>query len=226
MYQGGVEILAHEDTKHHIKHTERIGRRILKIIPKTKNAVAPIVVLAAYAPHDGYTLGERNQHWALAQETIEQIPTANLCIWRADATGELGNRNRNGHSLRKIIGMDTMGRTKEPGNGRQMRKICTKHELTPMNTWRRQHKTTKHDPVDISTWIHPAGTIIRQIDYIMASGKYRNCVRKTHVIQERRGNLEGNRQNSAIRLGICLRLKKDYAKKNYYLAQTLISRMI
>ena len=143
-----------------------------------QNAVSHIAALSTYAPHNGYTVGERNQHWKLAQETIEEIPTTNLSIWRADANGEIGNRNRNGANINKIIGIDTMARTAEPGNGGHMQNICKKHEHTPMNTWRWQPKTTKQGPMDISTWIHPAGTIKRQIDYIMVSRKYRNCVRK------------------------------------------------
>lgn len=48
-----------EDTQRHIKQIERVGRRIQKIILSAENAVAPIAVLAAFAPRNGYTVGER-----------------------------------------------------------------------------------------------------------------------------------------------------------------------
>ena len=74
MYKGGVAILEHARTQHHIKQIERVGHRILKIMLSTKNAVAPIAVLATYAPHSGYTVGGSTRRWNLAQETIEQMP--------------------------------------------------------------------------------------------------------------------------------------------------------
>ena len=155
MYQGGVAILVHEDLQHRVKQTERIDRRILKIILTSKNATAPITVLATYAPHMGYTVGERKQHWILSQETIKQIPTTNLRIWCADANGQLGNRNRTHPNINKIIGMITIERTTEPGNGKRLQDICAQHSLIPMTTWRRQPRQTKHEPEDISTWGAP-----------------------------------------------------------------------
>ena len=68
-----------------------------------------------------------------------------------------------------------MARTTEHGNGKPMQQICTKHELIPKNTWGRQPKTEKHDPSDVATWIHPAGTIKRQIEYIMVNQSPQLC---------------------------------------------------
>ena len=79
-----------------------------------------------------------------------------------------------------------------------------------MTTWKRQPKQTKHEPEDISTWIHPCRTVRRQIDYIMVNQKYRNCVRKAHVVQEFNGNPEQQRHHAAVKLEICLRIKKQY----------------
>ena len=93
MYQGGVASLLREDMQQHIKQIERVELRILQIMRSAKNPVAPIVVLASYAPRNGYTIGVgvvgggRNQNWGLAQATIDQIPTTTLRIWCADSDG-------------------------------------------------------------------------------------------------------------------------------------------
>ena len=131
MCQGGVAILVFGDMQRHIKEIARIGRRILKIIFSAKNAVAPIAVLAAYAPHNGYTLGRRTQHWKLSKETIEQIQTTNLCTWRADANAPIGNRRRNDSIINKIIGMGDMARIAEPGSGRQLQKYAQRTNSPP-----------------------------------------------------------------------------------------------
>ena len=49
-----------------------------------------------------------------------------------------------------------------------------------------------------------------EIDYIMVNQKYRNCVRKAHVIQKLNRNPERQRQQAAVKLEICLHLKKQY----------------
>ena len=77
-----------------------------------------------------------------------------------------------------------------------------------MNTWRRQPRTAKNDHADISARMLPTGTVKRRIDYIMDNQKFRNCVRQTHVIHEWRGNPDRERQHSAVRLEICIRLKR------------------
>ena len=82
---------------------------------------------------------------------------------------------------------------------------------TPTNTWGRQPKNKTQDPTDVATWTHPEGTIKRQIDYIMANRKFRNCVRKTHVVHGRRRKLD-QRKHAAVRLGICRRLTKTIEK--------------
>ena len=134
----------------------------------------------------------------------------NLCVWCADANGQLGSRKRENPKLNKIIGMNNMARTTEPGNGKRVQDLCIQRDLIPMTTWKRQPKQTKHEPGDISTRVHPCVTIRRQIDYIMVSRKYRNCVRRAHVIQEFKGNPEPQRQQAAVKLEICLHLKKEY----------------
>ena len=72
---------------------------------------------------------------------MKTIPKTHLRIWRTDANGQLGNRDRNNTSINKIIGMNTMARTTEPGNGNALQKICINHEMIPMNTWRRNPQT-------------------------------------------------------------------------------------
>ena len=134
----------------------------------------------------------------------------NLRVWCADANGKLGNRRRDDPKLNKIIGMNTMARTTEPGNGKRLQDICIQRDLIPMNAWKRQHKQTKHEPGDISTWIHPCGKIKWQIDYIMVSRIYRNCATRAHVIQEFKGSTEQQRRHAAVKLETCLRLKKQY----------------
>ena len=49
MYQGGVAILVHEELQHHIKQIERIGHMSLKVILTSKNANAPVAILATHA---------------------------------------------------------------------------------------------------------------------------------------------------------------------------------
>ena len=159
MYQGGVGILVREEMQRHIKQIELLGRRILKIIPTSQNADDPITILSTYAPHMGYTLAEKKQHWDLSQETIKQIHTTNHCVWWADANGQLRNRDRTDPTINKIIGMNALGRTTEPRYGKNLRNICAHRDLVPMSAWRRQPRQTKHGPEDISTWAHPCGTI-------------------------------------------------------------------
>ena len=120
----------------------------------------------------GYTV-EGKQHWNMAQETKKQIPTENLFVWCADANGKLRNRDRTDHMINKIIGMDTISGTTEPGNGKRIQDICARRDLIPMTTWRRQPRQTKHGPEGISTWAHPGGNVKRQIDCISINQKYR-----------------------------------------------------
>ena len=94
--------------------------------------------------------------------------------------------------------MNTIGRTTEKGNGKRLRDICAHNDLIPMAKWRRQPSQTKHEPEDISTLVQPCGAVKRQIDYIMVSQKYRNCVRKAHVIHEWGGNQE-QRHRAAVK---------------------------
>ena len=139
-----------------------------------------------------YTVDEVKQHWGLAQETIKQIPTASLCIWCANANGQLGNRNSTIAELNKIICMNAIAKTTEPGNGKRLQDICAQNDLIPMTTWRTQPRQTKREAEDISTWVHPCGTIKTQIDYIMVNQKYRNFARKAHVVQARGGEIKNN----------------------------------
>ena len=209
MYKGGVAILVSEDLQRHIKQIERIGRRIPKIILTGKNATDPNTILATYAPHMGYAVEEQKQHWGLVRETIKQIPTAILCVRCADSNGQLGNRDRTDHRLNKIIGMNTIARTTEQGNGKRLKDICAHHDMIPMAPWRRQPRQTKREHEDISTCVHLCGAVKRQIDYVMVYQKYRNCVRKAHVIQAWRGNQE-QRRRAAVKMEICHHLKKQY----------------
>ena len=142
IYQVGVATLVREDMQHHSEQIERVGHRFLKITLSTKTAVAPIVVLANFAPQNRYTVGVRKQHWALAQETISEIPTTGLFIWREDAIGELVGRNRNGPKINKVIAMIHMARSAEPGNGRKLGKSAQSMNSPPMNACGRQPKTT------------------------------------------------------------------------------------
>ena len=115
MYQCCVAILVHEDTQHRIKQIGRVDSRVLKIILTGKNATSPIKILATYAPGMGYTVEEK-QHRNIAQETIGEIPTTNLCLSCADANGKLGHRDRTDSMINKISGMNTIERMTKPGN--------------------------------------------------------------------------------------------------------------
>ena len=138
------------------------------------------------------------------QETIKEIPTTNPCIWCADANGKLGNRDREGVELTKIIGMCTFSRTTEPGHGKHLQKICAQRELIPMKTWRRQPRQTRNGNTEISTWVRSYWGNKRQIDYVMVIQNFRRCVRGAHVIHGWRGNRE-QRRNLAVKLEICPR---------------------
>ena len=101
---------------------------------------------------------------------------------RADANGQLGNRNRSQPELLKKIGMDTSSTYAEKGNGEALRKLCLAYEMVPMNTWRRNPGQTMHDHIEAATWTSPDGKTNRQIDYILVNQKYRNWVRKAHTL--------------------------------------------
>ena len=60
MYEGGVAIIVREDLQRRVTQIERVGNQILTIILTNKNAVAPVITLATYAPHMGYTVDEKN----------------------------------------------------------------------------------------------------------------------------------------------------------------------
>ena len=82
-----------------------------------------------------------------------------------------------------------------------------------MNTWRRNPGQTKHDPDEAITWISPNGKTLRQIDYILINQKYRNWVRRVFAEHSWRGNMEQNRQHSAIIMKIQVRHKHNYFTK-------------
>ena len=94
MYQGGVAILIHTDMQQHIHQITRGDRRILKITLKSNRSSIPITIISSYAPHKGYKNETRNPQWAKLEQTIEDIPQIHLCIWGADANGQIGNRNK------------------------------------------------------------------------------------------------------------------------------------
>lgn len=122
MYQGGVAIIIHADMQQHIHQITRINHRILKITLKSQRPSIPITLITSYAPHKGYKHEIRNLHWETLEQVISEIPHNQLCIWGADANGQLGNRKKTKPELNKIIGMNTMVENTEKGNGKALQK--------------------------------------------------------------------------------------------------------
>ena len=88
----------------------------------------------------------KTQRWNNVRQLLENTPKTHLNIWRTDANVQLGNRNRNKPELAKIMGMGTNAEETESGNGKAIQNLCIKHEMIPMNTWRRNPGRTEHDP--------------------------------------------------------------------------------
>ena len=125
MYKGGVANIAQEETQYRIKQIERIGHRIVKIIPANKISDAPLVVLSTYAPNYGYAV-DAKQQWDLAYGTIKPLTSTDLCVWCAGANAKLGYR-----SIKK---WPRNKRNRRRGNGMQLRYICINHEPISTNT--------------------------------------------------------------------------------------------
>ena len=156
MYQWGAAIRLHENMQQHIHQVIRVDHRILKVIPKADKASIPITIITSYAPRKGYKHDIRYKHWQELDQTIAETPQNHLCIWRADASGQIGNR-KTSPELTKIVSMNTMAENAEKGNGKALQKLCVQYNMTPVNTWRRNTGQTKHDPIETTIWISPDG---------------------------------------------------------------------
>ena len=131
MYQGGVAILTRECLQRRVKQIEHVRRRALGNALATKHADAPIAMCAAYAPKMGYAVAEK-RHWNLANGRNKQVPTANLCVWCSDEGWKLGSRDGNYPWVSRILGMNNVKRTTDPGNGKHQLDICAQNDLIPM----------------------------------------------------------------------------------------------
>jgi len=226
LYHGGVAIIIHTSTHQHIHQIARIDHRILKTELKSNKATSHITILTSYAPRKCYKHEIRDQNRKALGQVLPRIPRKHLCIWCADANGQLGNRSKTAQEITKIVGQNTMAETTEKGNGKAIRKLCIKHEMLPMNTWRRTHGQTKRDPIETATWISPDGKVHRQIDYIAINQEYRKFARWTHTIRNWRGNMEQQRQHASIKMEIQLNFKKRYFYRSPVEERTEINYII
>ena len=201
-------------TKSEIQHVERIDRRIVKIVLKSQKYTIPITILSIYAPRKGYKQETRTQRWIQVDQILNAVPKTHLCIWRTDANGQLGNRNRDAPEHAKIIGMNTTANKTGRWNGKSIQKLCIAHDAIPMNTWKRRHGQQQHYPLEAATWISPDGETYRRIDYILINQKYRNFIRETHALHNWRSDTE-QRQHAAIKMEICLHLKHSFPREDH-----------
>ena len=133
---------------------------------------------------------------------IAPLHLAIRCKW------ETRQPKRNKPRHREIIRMNATDENSEKGNGEALRENCIFHDVIPMNAWRRNHGQVQHVTHTEAKWIGPDGKTRRQIDYIAIIQKYRNFARETYNLENWRCNMEKKRQHDAIRMDICLHLKR------------------
>ena len=62
-------------------------------------------------------VSRKQEHCELAHERIEAVPKTHMSIWRADANGQLGNKEQDGPKMQKIIGQIATVTKTEKGVG-------------------------------------------------------------------------------------------------------------
>ena len=137
MAEGGVAILIHEDLEQHITHIHRINHRIMKITMHSEESHTPVTIINTYAPHQGKTKTEQQEHWKMVQQTLKTTPRKHLTIWCADANGQIGKITQEEEKPRRIFGPYVKQEKAEKGNGRAISYICYQENMIPMNTWKK-----------------------------------------------------------------------------------------
>ena len=224
-----MAILIHETLEQHIVHVHRINHRIMKITLHSERSHTPLTIINTYAPHQGKTKVEQQEHWKRVKEIVANTPRKHLTLWRAGANGQMGKLREGEETPQRIIGPYTKGRKAEIGNGRAISNICSQEIMMPMKTWKKhpwqKKKKRNHakypsggtkthiEQNNINTWTSPDGQTRRQIDYIVINHNYRNSVTRAWADQSWRGNMTQQRQHATIRLDVTLRLVRNYHKK-------------
>ena len=72
LVQGGKAIMIHESMQQYITQIARRSSRVRRVTQGRKNSQMPIQILTNYAPHNGHTEEDRDQHWGGSQGNPEQ----------------------------------------------------------------------------------------------------------------------------------------------------------
>ena len=211
--------MVRESLQQHIAQIPRQSSRPLRVTLDRAKSKMPIHIISTYAPRNGHTEGTERQHWGDVKELLSKTCERHLIVWGADANGQIGNRNheegekyaQKEHSDRRIIGPYAKASETEQGNGARLLRICRRHQMIPMETWKNQelkdetignNKNEKKERIGkrnqekyITTWDSPDGNIRRQYDYIMINAKRRNVARTAQRNIYWRGNMNRHQQH-------------------------------
>ena len=211
----------------HISTIQRIDNRILKITLDHPDTHTPLTIIATYAPHQGYSNHEKNNHWEAVHKTLTETPRQHMTMWGGRCKWTARKRKKPARKIRQnnrtIYKQHIPRKRKWSKNGKPLQTTpgdTNEHVEKTKNTPPRKtaNKRERYEPgktrKDIQkqntiTWESPDGETSRQIDYIAISHRYRNAVRKAYAVKGWQANM-AQQQHKVIRMDIRLRLTKHY----------------
>ena len=136
IYAAVAAIAIHQELAQHISQIERISARILKITLDHAATHTPRSIIVTYAPHQGYTTKETQDHLNKAQQTLEQITNT---TWQYGDPTRMGHFASMKHTQKYTTRSSGQNAVRKPdeGNAVRLANVCKKTHAIPLNTWER-----------------------------------------------------------------------------------------
>nr|CAI5849927.1 unnamed protein product [Callosobruchus analis] len=164
---GGVGIILSKIARNSLLSWHPVSDRIITV--RLKTPVRKTSIVQCYAPTEISNKEQKEDFHEKLTGVLQKINKGDIIVMMGDLNAKVGNNNTN---FEDIMGRHGVGTRNE--NGRLLVELCLENNLVIGGTLfphREYHKIT---------WISPDKTTENQIDHIMISKKWENCLLDVH----------------------------------------------
>ena len=189
-YSHGVAVILSQETTKSLIGYNPISDRIMKIRIQAKPH--NVTVIQCYAPTNLASEEEMESFYNSLQETVDIIPNRDVKFVMGDFNAKVGKQD----TPNATCGKFGLGQQNE--RGEDLIDFCSSNNLTITNT------LFQHHPRHLYTWIAPDRKTRNQIDYIIFSKKWKNCLKNVRT----RPGADCNSDHQLLTVDIKIKLKK------------------
>ena len=188
-HRNGVGILMRNNIAKSLIGYWPVSDRVIMI--KIQAKPFNINIIQLYAPTQDYDEDEIEEFYEEAQQAIKHVKSGEILCIMGDMNAKVGTTPHD-----TIVGSFGLGERNDRGD--RLIQFCEQNQLMIANTWFQQ------PPRKLYTWKSPGDITRNQIDYIMISNRFRNCVKQAKTLP----GADINSDHNPVKIHLKVKLKQ------------------